>query len=102
MYMDSDENAGMNKYFYTINENDTYHVIIKDSKHPDYADFTYFLKNWISKLPKVFGKIDGSLMIKITNDYVLSFFNKYIKGIDSPLLESNPYSEVTFKKRIIE
>ena len=100
MYMLSDSFPGMNKYFYNINKEDTYHVIVKDSKHLDYSDYTYLLKSWLSKLVKVFGKIDGSQMIKITNDYVLSFFDKYLKGIDTPLLESNPYSEVVFEKRL--
>lgn len=100
MFMDSGENAGMNKFFYSINENDTYSVHIKDSTHFDYSDISYILKDWLSERPEVFGKIDGNLMVRITNDYVLSFFNKYIKGNDAPLLESNPYNEVTFKKHL--
>jgi hypothetical protein len=39
-------------------------------------------------------------MIKITNDYVLAFFDKYLKQIDAPLLERNPYREVFFEKRL--
>lgn len=100
MFMDSGENAGMNKFFYSINENDTYSVHIKDSTHFDYSDISYILKDLLSERPEVFGKIDGNLMVRITNDYVLSFFNKYIKGNDAPLLESNPYNEVTFKKHL--
>lgn len=97
-FMDSDTFPGMNKYFYNINENDTYHIIIKDSKHLDYSDYTYLLKNWFTKL-LMFGKIDGNLMINIVNNYVQSFFDKYIKGIDTTLLENNPYSQVIFEKR---
>lgn len=99
MYMNSAPNTKKNIYFYNINEEDSYHIIIKDSKHLDYSDYTYIMKNWWSKLIKVFGKIDGKMMIKITNDYVLAFFDKYIKRIDAPLLESNPYNEVVFEKR---
>jgi len=99
MYMDSDMFLGKSRYFFNINEDDTYCVTIKDSKHLDYSDYTYILKNWLLKLMQLVGKIDGSLMIKITNDYVRSFFDKYIKKIDAPLLERNPYREVVFEKR---
>ncbi|HLO17336.1 MAG TPA: hypothetical protein VK206_21060 [Anaerolineales bacterium] len=102
LYMDSDMLPGRSKYFFYFNEDDTYHIMIKGSKHLDYSDFTYIAKIWLLKLMQLFGEIDGRLMIKITNDYVLSFFDKYIKQIDAPLLERNPYSEVVFEKRLHE
>jgi len=76
--------------------------MIKGSKHLDYSDFTYISKIWLLKLMQLFGKIDGRRMIEITNDYVLSFFDKYIKQIDAPLLERNPYGEVVFERRLHE
>jgi len=102
MYMDSDMLPGRSKYFFYINEDDTYHIMIKGSKHLDYSDFTYISKIWLLKLMQLFGKIDGRRMIEITNDYVLSFFDKYIKQIDAPLLERNPYGEVVFERRLHE
>lgn len=102
MFMYSEGIMGMNKYFYTINKNDTYSVSIKDSKHIDFIDIAYILKNWMKELPEKYGKIDGNLMVKIRNDYVLSFFDKYMKDKDTLLLERNPYNEVIFKKRIKE
>jgi len=99
MFMYSEQAAGINKYFYTINKDDTYSVSIKDSKHFDFSDISYILKNWMKELPETYGKIDGNLMDRIRNDYVLSFFDKYIKGNDALLLERNPYNEVIFKKR---
>jgi len=102
MYMDSDMLPGRSRYFFSINEDDTYHIIIKGSRHLDYSDFTYIVKIWLLKLMQLFGNIDGIRMIKITNDYVLSFFDKYIKQIDAPLLEQNPYAEVVFEKRLRE
>jgi len=102
MFMYSEESTGMNKYFYTINKNDTYSVNIKDSKHVDFVDSAYILKNWMKELPEKYGKIDGNLMVKIRNDYVLSFFDKYMKDKDTLLLERNPYNEVIFKKRMKE
>ncbi|HET9908245.1 MAG TPA: hypothetical protein VFQ23_16460 [Anaerolineales bacterium] len=102
MYMDSDMLPGRSKYFFYINEDDTYHIMIKGSKHLDYSDFTYISKIWLLKLMQLFGKIDGRLMIKITNEYVLAFFDKYIRQLDVPLLSQSPYSEVVFEKRIHE
>jgi len=102
MFMYSEQCAGMNKYFYTINKNDTYSVSIKDSKHLDFVDIAYVLKNWMKELPEKYGKIDGDLMVKIRNDYVLSFFDKYMKDKDTLLLERNPYNEVIFEKRMKE
>jgi hypothetical protein len=102
MYMDSDMLPGRSKYFFYINEDDTYHIMIKGSKHLDYSDFTYIAKIWLLRLMQLFGKIDGKLMIKLTNDYVQSFFDKYIKQIDAPLLERNSYCEVVFEKRLHE
>jgi uncharacterized protein (DUF3820 family) len=49
---------------------------------------------------QLFGKIDGRLMIKITNEYVLAFFDKYIRQLDAPLLGHNLYNEVVFEKRL--
>ena len=102
MFMYSEGSAEMNKYFYTINKDDTYSVCIKDSKHLDFTDISYILKNWMKEVPEVYGKIDRNLMVRIRNDYVLSFFDKYIKDKDALLLERNPYNEVIFKKRMNE
>jgi hypothetical protein len=102
MYMDSDMLPGRSKYFFDVNEDDTYHIVIKGSRHLDYSDFTYLAKIWLLKWMQLFGKIDGRRMIKITNDYILSFFDKYIKQVDAPLLEQNPYFEVVFEKRLRE
>lgn len=100
MYMDSDMLPGRSRYFFQINAADTYHVLIKGSKHLDYSDVTYLLKSWPLKLMQLVGNIDGCRMLQITNDYVRSFFDKYIKQIEAPLLERNPYPEVVFETRI--
>lgn len=100
LYMDSDMLPGRSRYFFDINEEDTYHVVIKGSKHLDYTDCTYILKSWLMKFLQFVGRVDGSLMIRITNDYVRSFFDQYIRQIDTLLFEQNPYPKVNFKKRM--
>lgn len=100
LYMDSDMLPGRSKYFLHINESDTYHIVIKGSKHLDYSDCTYILKTWLLKFMQFVGNIDGSLMIRITNDYVRSFFDQYIRKLDIHLCDQNPYPEVVFEKRL--
>ncbi|MFT3895315.1 MAG: hypothetical protein QM730_27130 [Anaerolineales bacterium] len=100
LYMDSDMLPGRSRYFFQINDNDTYHVVLQGSKHLDYTDCTYILKNWLMEFLQLVGKIDGSLMIHITNEYVRSFFDKYIRQTDMPLFEQHPYPEVIFEKRM--
>ncbi len=89
-------NEQMNRYHYTISKNDSYSLCIKNTTHVDFSDTSYFFKNLLGVIPPRYGTIDSDLMITITNDYVLSFFNKYIKRTTEKTLESNPYETVTF------
>jgi hypothetical protein len=47
------------------------------------------------------GRISGKLTLKIQNDYVLAFFDQYLKGERSDLLNDSTrkYEEVVFKSR---
>ena len=97
MYMYNSYIKQVDRYFYTINQNDSYTVIVQDTTHYDFAD-SYILKKLLKKNTDIYGKIDANEMITILNDYVLAFFNKYLKGMESPLLETNPYTMVAFEK----
>ena len=98
LFLYSETGEQYSRYFYTINKNDSYSVFIKNSTHADFFDPSYIQKKLLRETNTMYGSIDGDRMIKITNDYVLSFFNKYIKGTDEILLESNPFDMVTFEK----
>ena len=97
MFMYSENNKNINRYFYTINKSDSYSVTIKNSTHFDFMDTGYFYKILLGESNTRYGTIDSDLMIKITNDYVFSFFNKYIKETTEKTLESNPYEIVSFE-----
>ena len=87
-----------NRYFYTINQNNSYIVIVQDTTHYDFLDISYIFKNLLNIVTEMYGKIDANEMITIINDYVLAFFNKYLKCTESPLFETNPYNMVAFEK----
>jgi predicted dienelactone hydrolase len=76
-----------------------YDVFVKESAHVNYTDLSVWSP--VLKYTGLFGKIDGARMMKIMNAYVPAFFNKHLKGIDSPLLDglSPDFPEVIFKAR---
>jgi dienelactone hydrolase len=77
--------------------NDIYNITVIGSKHGDFSDATISYQKKLGRL----GKIDGQKMLIIRNAYTLAFFNKYLKGIDSPLLKgpSPDFPEVIIKTR---
>jgi len=105
MVMNSDDpvraraETSINDLIYGRGNNPHYRVLIKGSKHGDYTDFT-LTSPLFAKLG-VMGPIDGKRMEVITSRYVLAFFDKYLKGIDEPLLKgrASEYPEVEFQAR---
>jgi len=80
-------------------KNTAYGVIVRGTTHFDFTDL--FLYSSILKFTKAFGPIDGYRMVKIINSYTLAFFDEYLKGKRSPLLDgpSPNYPEVTIDVR---
>jgi predicted dienelactone hydrolase len=78
--------------FYVNSLNAAYMVRINGARHGNFTDFS--LKGSI-------GPINGKRFLKIQNDYVLAFFNQYLKGESSNLLDGSmqKYKEVIFKSR---
>jgi hypothetical protein len=79
--------------------NHAYSLKIKGTNHYNFSDQP-LLK--ATGLPfEAIGTIDPSLGAKITNDYTSAFFNQYLKGKASPLLNkpASKYPEVEFKSR---
>jgi predicted dienelactone hydrolase len=79
--------------------NHAYSLQIKGTNHYNFSDQP-LLK--ATGLPfEAIGTIDPSLGAKITNDYTSAFFNQYLKGKASPLLNkpASKYPEVEFKSR---
>ncbi|MFC2089338.1 alpha/beta hydrolase family protein [Bacteroidota bacterium] len=85
--------------FYKSSLDAAYMVRINDARHANFSDFS--LLGGINKLQGNIGPINGKQFLKIQNDYVLAFFNQYLKGESSDLLNDSTrkYDEVIFKSR---
>jgi predicted dienelactone hydrolase len=95
-------NEGKAYYMHTVLgalKNTAYGISVRGTKHFDFTDL--FLYSPVLKFTKAFGPIDGYRMVKIINGYTLAFFDEYLKGEMSPLLDgpSPDYPEVTIEMR---
>lgn len=74
-------------------EQNMYNIRVSGTKHFSYTDMSIYSPMY--KWAGIIGDTNGHRMQKIMNDYILSFFNQYLKGEDSPLLKNNnKYKEV--------
>ena len=70
-----------------------YYVGIKGTEHANFKDYGPL------GIPIDIGPVDGRYATQIIDSYLLAFFDKYLNGVDSPLLDGQPaYPEVVFKK----
>jgi predicted dienelactone hydrolase len=85
--------------FYKNSLDAAYMVRINDARHANFSDFS--LLGGMNKLLGNIGPINGKRFLKIQNDYVLAFFNQYLKGEPSDLLNDSTgkYEEVVFASR---
>ncbi|UCC40203.1 MAG: hypothetical protein JSV96_01740 [Candidatus Aminicenantes bacterium] len=79
--------------FLANTKSDRYTLKIKKSQHGSFSDLMIFFQ----QIPN---QIDKHLAHEIINAYTLAFFDRYLKGKKSPLLDQIPskYTEVEFKK----
>ena len=111
MVMNNDSPLGRNhlKFPFLNSENDAYMVTVKNSTHGNFADYNEFLaENFVSKATlgdedveqAMLGKIDPGKMEDIINTLLLDFFNKYLKGKDSQVIDTanQPDDVILFRK----
>jgi predicted dienelactone hydrolase len=81
-------------------KNDAYMVRIEGARHGNFSDWSLVGK--FLQLSGIIGPIKGSRCLEIQNNYIGSFFDRYLKGMDTPLLTTNhpDYPEVQFLFRI--
>ncbi|MHA2032978.1 MAG: alpha/beta hydrolase family protein [Candidatus Kariarchaeaceae archaeon] len=92
-------NPELNDSVFLRAENDCYGLFIEGADHYNFAD----LNIWTPFLQTIgyAGPIDGYRMLSIMNDYILAFFDEYLYGTTSSLLDgpSTDYPEVSFYSR---
>lgn len=89
-----DENTQALLGLYNATEKDAYHITIKGTRHNDFYDLPFIKKNFLPFLMR--NKLKGRTMLdpdKVNNlmrDCVITFFDKYLKGIDTSWPEPGP------------
>jgi dienelactone hydrolase len=78
-------------------KNTAYGLTVQGTTHLDYTDL--FLYTPVLKFTHVLGPIEGDRMVKIINTYTVAFWDEYLKGEISPLLDglSPDFPEVTIE-----
>ena len=90
-------NKTPNRIFFERAENTAYMILIKGTRHLNFSDLSLPGFSDILNMPEgSLGNIDGMRCLKIQNDYILTFFDKHLKGEYSGLLDgpSEDYLEV--------
>ena len=85
--------------FYEDAQSDVYMVRIEGARHGNFSDWS--LVGGFLRISGMTGPINGHRFLEIQNQYVVSFFDRYLKGADAPLMNgSGPdYPEVAFESR---
>jgi predicted dienelactone hydrolase len=106
MFM-AEDNCGKNcdtlHQAYSASNSAAYYLSIKGTRHFNFSDMPLRLPPLSSILLRQLGYI-GSIQpargLEISNAYLVAFFDQYLKGTNSELLQSStsPYSEVQFEK----
>lgn len=96
MFSSSYGNLEMNDPVYQNSTSTCYGLFVNGTRHHNFADeniWSPMLRNF-----GLLGSIDGYRMLRILNDYTLTFFDEHLKGIESILLDgpSIIYPEVRF------
>jgi len=101
MFLSSEQYKGKNDIFLQIKDNPLYMIMIKNTTHQNFSDISIWGKMFSYQM---LGKINGERCLHIQNKYILTFFEKYLKSIDSILLDglSPEYPEVSIKCENVE
>jgi predicted dienelactone hydrolase len=104
LFFYNESSEGMNDHVYKGVENWAYRVTVAGTTHSSYTDkvlWSPYLKYASTFTNQDFGTIDGYRITAIKNAYLLAFFDKYLKGVNAPLLDvpSNAFPEVDFQFR---
>ena len=85
---------------YERSEGEAYYLTVEGSRHFDFTD-SAVLFSPVVKMMGLLGPIDGRSALRVTNAYLLAFFDRYLEGEKEPLLRdpSPRYPEIRFEAR---
>lgn len=93
-----DNNRAAGKTIVANANDDAYELTLADTGHYDFTDLV--LLSPLTPQLGLSGTINSQKSLTIQNEYVLTFFDRYLRGADASLLESpSPYTELTIDGR---
>ena len=87
MQPECEEGDGRTRQIYRRSEHGAYHLTVRGTRHFDFTDYAVLFSP-VLRMSGVLGTIDGRRALRTTNAYLLSFFDRYLKGEMEPLLRS--------------
>ncbi|MBZ0277932.1 MAG: hypothetical protein K8I60_17425 [Anaerolineae bacterium] len=101
MLMNSNDGTGTVVFAYAEAENDAYRIAVATAAHLNYTDMSLYFPPAVASKIGLLGTIDAQRIETIMNRYLVAFFDRYLLGKDSPLLEAaDPdFPEVDFQRR---
>ena len=79
-------NKTPNGLFFDRAEATAYLILVRGTRHLDFSDLTLHGRGSLMRLLGMLGSIDGRRCLRIQADYVLAFFDTYLKGKETDLL----------------
>jgi hypothetical protein len=91
------ENRSLGKALAANSSASSYEVTITGAHHNNFSDIP--LLSPLTSLINLSGPVDGRKTLKIINDYSVSFFGQYLKGIPGEMPDKfeSKYPEVRFE-----
>ena len=96
---DMPRNAPLAEALYAAMQGWACRLTIAGAHHPDFSELPLLIP--VLSLAGFRGRIRPSLQMQIVNEYTLAFFDRFLKGQPSQLLEQSPspFPQVTIEKR---
>ena len=92
------ENQALGNSIFNSLSQDSYALTLANTAHYDFTDLP--LLTPLTPQLGLSGSINSSYSLSIQNEYLLAFFDHYLKGIPAPLLTEapSPYPELTIER----
>lgn len=93
-----EDNAARGQRIFNNNANDAYCLTLANTAHYDFTDIP--LLSPLTPQLGLSGSIDSRYSLKIQNEYMVGFFNRYLKNHEAPILiQPSPYPELDFVRK---